>query len=453
LLEIRFLKSNTDWNEFKSKVLNDIYIIMDYVNSGDDVANFVWSPDDNHVDHDWYFKEISSVIGSSISCIPSGTLEGGSSLPNLADSMDDGSNVKGFCTDWNLMGRNHEEFYNGFGSGSFVRSSKSYNADCDPHITKTTPDGGGSSTCTYWCASGSGGGVAWASVEKKLGRDIGMQCDIDNDYYQCYNYDCDLTDHTCIKCSGAIQTAGKTGVNKCEENCGADTRCDESSPNELGKCPSGYYCGSNCQCTAVPTTTTTTIPSSQGCKASDSSSDYPMGDDPLKPGFTTSPVEINPCWDTCEGLILNECYCPPSTDDYQRKPIKCSDYGPYCTCIDEACGIVEDTNGDARIDMIDIATVAKKFGSHGPDYPNQGDRASPNWKPSVDINGDGKIDMKDIANVAKKFGVACSRSTTQQTTRTEKLGLGNTNIVITITALVIVIVIIFVGFKFFARKR
>jgi hypothetical protein len=39
--------------------------------------------------------------------------------------------------------------------------------------------------------------------------------------------------------------------------------------------------------------------------------------------------------------------------------------------------------------------VAKRFGTTP---------SAPLWDPNADINGDGKVDMKDIAAVAKNFG-------------------------------------------------
>jgi len=50
---------------------------------------------------------------------------------------------------------------------------------------------------------------------------------------------------------------------------------------------------------------------------------------------------------------------------------------------------------DGKIDMKDIAIVAKAFGTTPDD---------PNWRPEADLNPNGKIDMKDIAIVAKAFG-------------------------------------------------
>lgn len=60
-----------------------------------------------------------------------------------------------------------------------------------------------------------------------------------------------------------------------------------------------------------------------------------------------------------------------------------------------------DINHDLKVDMKDVATVAKAFGS------SPGD---PKWDPSADITGpvplvpDGKVDMRDIGLVAKNFG-------------------------------------------------
>jgi PKD repeat protein len=57
--------------------------------------------------------------------------------------------------------------------------------------------------------------------------------------------------------------------------------------------------------------------------------------------------------------------------------------------------LIGDLNGDGKVDMKDIAIVAKVFSTqHG----------DPNWNPIADLNGDGKVDMKDIAIVAKRFG-------------------------------------------------
>jgi hypothetical protein len=57
--------------------------------------------------------------------------------------------------------------------------------------------------------------------------------------------------------------------------------------------------------------------------------------------------------------------------------------------------LLGDVNGDGRVDMKDIAMVARAFGSTS---------SSPNWNPAADINGDGTVSMKDIAIVARNFG-------------------------------------------------
>jgi len=57
--------------------------------------------------------------------------------------------------------------------------------------------------------------------------------------------------------------------------------------------------------------------------------------------------------------------------------------------------LLGDINGDGKIDIRDIATVALAFGS----YPSH-----PRWNPEADLNYDGKVDIKDIAIVARSFG-------------------------------------------------
>ena len=54
-----------------------------------------------------------------------------------------------------------------------------------------------------------------------------------------------------------------------------------------------------------------------------------------------------------------------------------------------------DLNHDGEVDMKDVATAAKAFGS----YPGH-----PRWNPVADINQDGNVDMKDISLIAKNFG-------------------------------------------------
>jgi hypothetical protein len=58
--------------------------------------------------------------------------------------------------------------------------------------------------------------------------------------------------------------------------------------------------------------------------------------------------------------------------------------------------VLGDLNEDRKIDITDIAMVAKAFGS----YPG-----SDRWNPDADVNKDGKVDIFDVAFVAKKFGL------------------------------------------------
>jgi parallel beta-helix repeat protein len=69
-----------------------------------------------------------------------------------------------------------------------------------------------------------------------------------------------------------------------------------------------------------------------------------------------------------------------------------------------AVRLIGDVNGDGRVNMKDIGTAAKAFGSHCANYDYLGEPASPNWNPSCDLNGDGKIDLRDIGIIARHFG-------------------------------------------------
>ncbi len=66
--------------------------------------------------------------------------------------------------------------------------------------------------------------------------------------------------------------------------------------------------------------------------------------------------------------------------------------------------ILGDVNGDFKVDMKDIALVARAFGSDGPNYLFQGSPPSSYWNPNADINGDDTVNMRDIALVARHFG-------------------------------------------------
>jgi PKD repeat protein len=54
-----------------------------------------------------------------------------------------------------------------------------------------------------------------------------------------------------------------------------------------------------------------------------------------------------------------------------------------------------DIDGNGKVDMKDVAIVAKAFGSTP---------GSPSWDPRADLDGNGKVDMKDIGAVAKAYG-------------------------------------------------
>jgi len=56
----------------------------------------------------------------------------------------------------------------------------------------------------------------------------------------------------------------------------------------------------------------------------------------------------------------------------------------------------EDVDCNGKVDMKDIGTVAKAFGSC---------LGQPRWNPEADINQDGIIDLRDIAIVARNFGM------------------------------------------------
>jgi hypothetical protein len=57
--------------------------------------------------------------------------------------------------------------------------------------------------------------------------------------------------------------------------------------------------------------------------------------------------------------------------------------------------LVGDVNGDGKVDLRDLAAVARAYGSTP---------GSPNWNPAADINGDGIVNMKDIALVVRFLG-------------------------------------------------
>jgi hypothetical protein len=69
--------------------------------------------------------------------------------------------------------------------------------------------------------------------------------------------------------------------------------------------------------------------------------------------------------------------------------------------------LVGDINGDMKVDMKDIGTAARAFGT-GP--------GDPGWNPDADITGpeylipDRKVDMRDIGLAARHFGETYART-------------------------------------------
>ena len=61
--------------------------------------------------------------------------------------------------------------------------------------------------------------------------------------------------------------------------------------------------------------------------------------------------------------------------------------------------IREDLNYDIKVDIKDIFTIAKAFGSSPPPFPG-----SERWDERADINDDFKVDIRDIFAIAKQFG-------------------------------------------------
>jgi hypothetical protein len=92
-------------------------------------------------------------------------------------------------------------------------------------------------------------------------------------------------------------------------------------------------------------------------------------------------------------------YFSQSKDSLNRYPG--FSYGQSTLTVSILTTIPGDLNGDRKIDMRDLAIVAKAFGSSP---------GNPRWNPLADITGsialvpDGKVDMRDISFVAKQFG-------------------------------------------------
>ncbi len=70
-------------------------------------------------------------------------------------------------------------------------------------------------------------------------------------------------------------------------------------------------------------------------------------------------------------------------------------YGNMCDC---------DLDNDDVVAMSDYFSFKSAFGSHGPDYPEEGDPASDNWNPDADFDSDNHITMSDYFIFKNRFG-------------------------------------------------
>jgi hypothetical protein len=59
--------------------------------------------------------------------------------------------------------------------------------------------------------------------------------------------------------------------------------------------------------------------------------------------------------------------------------------------------LVEDITYDGRVDMRDVGSAARAFGT----YPGH-----ERWEKEADINFDNVVDMRDIGAIARKFGTS-----------------------------------------------
>ena len=104
-----------------------------------------------------------------------------------------------------------------------------------------------------------------------------------------------------------------------------------------------------------------------------------------------------------EGCVVNiTATCPGSKFDYWisysfvgksfDNPVQIQ-MNNDCTVIAKLDWLV-DIDGNGKIDISDVATVARAFGSSP---------GKPFWNPRADIDGNGKIDISDVALVARSF--------------------------------------------------
>ncbi|MDI6826306.1 MAG: hypothetical protein QMD36_03910 [Candidatus Aenigmarchaeota archaeon] len=181
----------------------------------------------------------------------------------------------------------------------------------------------------------------------------------------------------------------------------------------------------------------------KGCISTDTSSEYPLGNDIFMKGITTCPGREfkDECLDKER---LKEFYCT-STDYCEYKIINCNHW-VNTECGDGKCYCVSDLNDDKKVNILDIAKVARAYGSDSVVNTKK-------WDPRADLDLNGKIDIMDIFKVALKIGKDCNiEKKDVPESGPVSLGLGYYNVVvILITA--IVMVLFFGAFKIFGRKK
>jgi hypothetical protein len=109
----------------------------------------------------------------------------------------------------------------------------------------------------------------------------------------------------------------------------------------------------------------------------------------LAPGSSTTLTFWLDSAELAKGKYIISAYVPPLPDETDIADNTLVDGWIRIT-------IPGDVNGDGRVDLRDIFTVGKAYGSVIGD---------PRYNPNADINGDGKIDLKDYFIVCQNFGV------------------------------------------------
>jgi hypothetical protein len=186
------------------------------------------------------------------------------------------------------------------------------------------------------------------------------------------------------------------------------------------------------------------------CISTDTSSKFPLGDNPDIKGVTFCPDKDNE--DTClDNNRLKEHYCS-STDitkaQCEFRTIPCNHWvNTECDIENGKCYCVGDVNGDGKINIVDFVLIAKSFYSESTDNPTTPGDETRNWNPITDLDRNGKIDLNDIVIAALRFGKDCNIERNDV-----PLGLGNYNVfVIFITLLVMVL--FFGSVKIFSMRR